>query len=157
RKITGLDEVALGLNMPVLGTLPALPVQARRAVVGTARGRDLYWQGLLTEAVDAVRTQLLHPAPTGDLHAVMVTRAGGGRGTTSLASPRAATRARAWKKTLLIDGALRTPAAHRLFTLPLEPGFSEVLRGEVDAGEAIRPTPVSRLWMLPAGHWDSHA
>jgi polysaccharide biosynthesis transport protein len=41
--------------------------------------------------------------------------------------------------------------------LPQEPGFSEVLRGELMATDTIRPTSVSRLWLMPAGHWDAHA
>ena len=38
--------------------------------------------------------------------------------------------------TLLIDGDLRKPAAHQLFESPLEPGFSEVLRGEAALDDA---------------------
>jgi capsular exopolysaccharide synthesis family protein len=74
-----------------------------------------------------------------------------------VASHLAASLARAWRKTLLVDGDLRKPAAHQQFDLPLEPGLSEVLRGEVSPEDAIRPTTLSRLWLMPAGHWDSHA
>src|SRR5262249_26886645 len=76
---------------------------------------------------------------------------------TSLASQLAASLARAWRKTLLVDGDLRHPAAHKLFDLTLEPGLSEVLRGEANLPDAIKPTLMSRLWMMPAGHWDAHA
>src|SRR5262249_13934009 len=38
-----------------------------------------------------------------------------------------------------------------------EPGFSEVLRGEIQAADAVRATSFSRLWVLPAGTWDAHA
>src|SRR5262249_22558170 len=65
--------------------------------------------------------------------------------------------ARAWRKTLLIDCDLRNPGAHVQFGVPPEPGFSEVLRGEVEHDDAVKTTPVSRLWMIPAGNWDSHA
>src|SRR5207247_1833903 len=78
-------------------------------------------------------------------------------GKTSLASQLAASLARAWRKTLLVDGDLRNPAAHRLFDLPLEPGLSEVLRGEVNVTDAVKPTSLSRLWLMSAGHWDAHA
>ncbi len=46
---------------------------------------------------------------------------------------------------------------HHLFNVANEPGLSEVLRGEVDLKDAVRPTSLGRLWVLPAGHWDSHA
>jgi Mrp family chromosome partitioning ATPase len=44
-----------------------------------------------------------------------------------------------------------------MFDLPGEPGFSEVLRGDLDASDAIRPTAISRLWLMSAGQWDPHA
>src|SRR5205823_3082907 len=118
---------------------------------------DRYWQSVITESVDAIRTQLVHAARTDGLHVVMVTSAVGGEGKTSLASQLAASLARAWRKTLLIDGDLRNPAAHKLFDLPLEPGFSEALRGEINLTDAVKPTLLSRLWLMPAGHWDAHA
>src|SRR5262249_57198714 len=74
-----------------------------------------------------------------------------------LAANWAAGRAGAWRKTLWTAGALRRPAAHRLFDLPVEPGLSEVLRGELELGDVIRPTTVGRLWLMPAGQWDAHA
>jgi capsular exopolysaccharide synthesis family protein len=88
---------------------------------------------------------------------VLVTSAVPGEGKTSLASQLAASMARAWRKTLLIDGDLRKPAAHQLFELPGEPGLSEVLRGEVDPNDVIKATSVGRLWLMPAGQWDPHA
>jgi capsular exopolysaccharide synthesis family protein len=157
RKISSAGEVSQGLGLNLVGTLPALPDRARRLLPGTSSKQDVYWQNLLTESVDAIRTLMLHAARTDDLQVVLVTSASGGEGKTSLASQLAASLARAWRKTLLIDGDLRNPAIHKLLGQPLEPGFSEVLRGEVGAPDAVRPTSISRLWMMPAGHWDSHA
>jgi capsular exopolysaccharide synthesis family protein len=157
RRISGTAEVVQGLGMSLVGTLPALPAPARRALSGPASKRDQYYQSRMTESVDAIRTLLLHSARTEDLQVVMVTSAAGGEGKTSLASQLAASLARAWRKTLLIDGDLRNPAVHKLFNQPLEPGFSEVLRGEVGVHDTVRPTAVSRLWAMSAGHWDSHA
>jgi capsular exopolysaccharide synthesis family protein len=88
---------------------------------------------------------------------VLVTSAVGGEGKTTLASHLAASLARAWRKTLFIDGDLRNPAAHQQFGLPAGPGFAEALRGEVEFGDAVRPTPLSRLWVLTAGKCDNHA
>jgi capsular exopolysaccharide synthesis family protein len=99
----------------------------------------------------------MHSSRQDELRVVMVTSAGEGEGKTSLASHLAASLARAWRKTLLIDADLRNPAAHQQFDLPLEPGFSEVLRGEVEADQAVQPTLVSRLWLMPAGRCDGHA
>jgi capsular exopolysaccharide synthesis family protein len=157
RKVNGVEEVTQGLGLSLVGTMPQLPVRARRPAAGGGTRKEQYWQSLVTESVDAIRTQLLHAARADGINVVMVTSAGGGEGKTSLASQLAASLARAWRKTLLVDGDLRNPAAHKLFDQPLEPGFSEVLRGEVNLADAVKPTLLSRLWLLPAGHWDSHA
>src|SRR5581483_11582643 len=151
------DQVSAGLGIHVVGTLPDLPTRARKAIAQKAPTPDPEWQNQLNEAVDGLRTMLLHSARSDDLHVVMVTSAVGGEGKTSLASQLASSLARAWRKTLLIDADMRRPAAHKLFSLPLEPGLSEVLRGEVNVTDAIQPTPVSRLWFLSAGNGDSHA
>jgi len=157
RKINGVEEVSQGLGLHVIGTIPKLPSRVRRNVQATTSAKEAYWQGLISESVDAIRTQLLHAGRTDDLRIVMVTSAGGGEGKTSLASQLAASMARAWRKTLLIDGDLRNPATHKLFDLPLEPGFSEALRNEASLADVVKPTLLSRLWLMPAGHWDAHA
>jgi capsular exopolysaccharide synthesis family protein len=157
RRVNAVEEVVQGLGLPLVGTLPALPARARRPLSATANEKDLFWQNRVNEAVDAIRTLLLHAARSEPLQVVMVTSAAGGEGKTSVASHLAASLARAWRKTLLVDGDLRNPVAHTLFELPLEPGLSEVLRGEVSLADTIRPTPLSRLWLMPAGNWDSHA
>src|SRR5205085_3116182 len=141
---------------PTIGTLPLLPAPIRQAALSATTTRDVQWEGQLTEAVDAVRTFLLRALGDGP-HVVLVTSAVQGEGKTSLASQLAASLARAWRKTLLIDGALRKPAAHQLFDLPGEPGFSEVLRNEIEPSDVIKPTSVGRLWLMPAGQWDPHA
>jgi succinoglycan biosynthesis transport protein ExoP len=155
RRVNGAEEISHGLGINLVGTLPNLPVRARQA--NPASTQDQLLQNQLTEAVDSIRTLLLHSARTEKLNVVMITSALSGEGKTSLATQLAASLARAWRKTLLVDGDLRNPAGHRLFDLPVEPGFSEVLRGEVTVADAIKPTAVSRLWLMPAGHYDSHA
>ena len=55
------------------------------------------------------------------------------------------------KKILLVDVDLRRPTIHELFGLPLEPGLTEVLFGEVDLSTAIRKTFLENLDILPCG------
>lgn len=157
RKINAADEVVRGLGMNLVGTLPSIPAQARTPVNGKSSARITALRNQLCESVDAIRTMLLHSARTEPLRIVMVTSAQSGEGKTSVASQLAASLARAWRKTLLIDGDLRNPGVHKLFEAAQEPGFSELLRGEVNTADAVRPTSISRLWVMPAGHWDSHA
>jgi capsular exopolysaccharide synthesis family protein len=146
-------EISGQTGLSLMGTLPAMSAPARRKGLATGVSE----QNALAEAVDSVRTALLHAAKEEDLRVIMVTSASGGEGKTSLASHLAASLARAWRKTLLIDCDLRNPAAHKQFELPLEPGFSEGLRGEVEFDSAVQATTLSRLWLLPAGRCDAHA
>ncbi len=141
----------------LLGTLPALPARARRARPVDFTEPKGRWQERLGEAVDALRARLLRAAEHEGLKIVMVTSAVGGEGTSSLARHLAVSLARAWRRTLLIDGDLRKPSVHDQFGQPLEPGFCDVLRGELDFGDVVRPTPVSRLWVVSAGQCDAHA
>jgi Mrp family chromosome partitioning ATPase len=41
-----------------------------------------------------------------------------------------------------------------MFDQTLDPGLSEVLRGQVKPADVIRPTAAANLWMIPAGHAD---
>jgi capsular exopolysaccharide synthesis family protein len=157
RRVGSLDEVSQGLGLKVLGAVPKLPERVRRRLGDPTAVRDFYWHNLLTESVDMTRTLLVHQAQGDGTQVVMVTSALGGEGKTSLASQLAASLARSGRKTLLIDCDLRKPAAHKLFDLPLDPGFSEVLRGEVHLSDVVRPTRLSRLWLIAAGIWDGHA
>jgi polysaccharide biosynthesis transport protein len=156
RKIGDSDEVAHGLGLSVVGTIPAMPARSRKPSAKDAL-KEQQWLAQLQESVDAIRTVILHQARTEALHVVMITSAQSGEGKTTLATQLAASLARAWKRTLVIDGDLRHPGVHPLFDAPQEPGLAEVLRGEVEPADAIRATPVSRLWVLPAGNGDAHA
>jgi succinoglycan biosynthesis transport protein ExoP len=157
RRVSSVDEVSQGLGIRLLGSLPRLPDRVRRQFVEPAAVKDFHRHNQLNESIDVTRTILIHAAQAEALQTVMVTSASEGEGKTSLASHLSASLARAGHKTLLIDCDLRKPAAHRLFNLPLEPGFSELLRAEVHLADVIRPTRLNRLWMVPAGICDSHA
>jgi capsular exopolysaccharide synthesis family protein len=114
------------------------------------------WQAQVSEAADVVRTYLVKKVGNGPC-IVLVSSAGAGEGKTTLAGQLAASLARRWCKTLLVDANLKHPAVHQLFHVPQEPGLGELLRGEVERGDAVRSTFVSRLWLLPAGQRDQHA
>jgi succinoglycan biosynthesis transport protein ExoP len=152
RRIDTVDEVVHGLGMNLIGTIP----DSRAALAETdADGETVH--NTLGEAVDATRVLLLRAAQVESLRVVMITSAHGGEGKTSLSTHLAASLAQAGLNTLLIDGDLRNPVAHQVFDLDPAPGFCELLREEVTADAVVRPTPVERLSMIPAGRWSSKA
>ncbi len=156
RKIDSQDDVILGLGIKVLGTVPAIPRSMNGALAGTNSQRGRLWQHQLVESVNATAIMLAHAASVGSVRVVLVTSAVGGEGKTSLASHLATSLARSGQRTLLIDGDLRRPMVHRLYDHPQAPGLCEVVRDEITAAAAPRPTTVSNLWVIPAGHYDEY-
>jgi capsular exopolysaccharide synthesis family protein len=152
RRIRSAGQVSRGLGIRVVGAVPDLP-NLERQLVGPS-GEPVLEGHPALESIDALRTLLLHEADTRSTRLVMVTSAGAGEGKTTLASHLAGSLARAGRKTLLIDGDLRRPTVHELFELPMQPGFSEVLLGEVEAPEACQETPLDNLAVVTAGQWD---
>jgi capsular exopolysaccharide synthesis family protein len=157
KRVYSSGDVQQGLGMRILGTLPRLPASARRktAAAQTLGGLDARYG--MNEAIDALRTVLMNSPRNDGARVILVTSAIGGEGKTTLASHLAASLARAWRKTLLIDGDLRKPALNAQFDLPLQPGLSEALRGEIEFDDCIKPTTMSRLWVMPAGKVDGHS
>ncbi len=155
RRIGTVDEVVHGLGLRLVGSLPDLPVERPRRWIGR-RDRN-YYEGLLVESVDATRTMLLRTSETEAIQVVMVTSALAGEGKTSLACHLATSLARAGRSTLLLDGDLRKPAVHQVFGLEGQPGFAELLRGEVTIDAAIQAAPDGGPWIIPAGVCDSRA
>ena len=151
RRIRTAGQVADGLGIRVVGAVPEAAHPERHLVAGDAEP-DAAAHPVL-ESIDALRTLLLHDA-AGANRVVMVTSAAAGEGKTTLAGHLATSLARAGRKTLLLDGDLRRPAAHQLFELPLQPGFSEALLAEVEVADAVQQTAVPGLWVMAAGQWD---
>jgi capsular exopolysaccharide synthesis family protein len=154
RRLDSTDEVVHGLGLRLLGALPDSS-PARHHLPWRGAGKQQATKDLLAESVDAARAILLYTARQESVRVVLVTSAVAGEGKTSLACHLATSVARAGLRTLLIDGDLRKPAAHLVFGVPPAPGFSDLLRKETTLASAIRPTGVTRLWILPAGDDDS--
>lgn len=150
RRLNGPEQVDEGLGIRVVGTLPSL--SSRKALDAA---HPIVAQ--LTESIDSVRTILMHDSTTKKRQVVLVTSPSTGEGRTTVASQLAASLARAGRRTLLVDGDLRSPALHALFDVPLEDGLCEVLRAEVDAADVIRPTHAEGLWLMTAGYCDVDA
>jgi capsular exopolysaccharide synthesis family protein len=154
RRVNTVDEVVRGLRLGLMGALPPLPRGERRGVAAGGSAKDRKWQSHLAESVDATRTMLLRTAQSESLRLLMITSAVSGEGKTLTSCHLAISLARAGRRTLLIDADLRRPSVHRLFKLNVQPGLSEVLRGEVDLAGAVQAGPVSGLSVLGAGKSD---
>jgi capsular exopolysaccharide synthesis family protein len=155
RRIVAVEQVVQGLGMDLVGVLPALP--DRRGPRALRDAREAAWGSILLESVNSARALLLHAARADGLRVLMVASAMKGEGKTSLAGHLATSLARAGRRTLLMDADLRSPAAHRLFDLPLERGTCELLRGQAALEQVARPTVVPGLALVSAGYFDERA
>lgn len=149
RRVDSVEQVVNELGMRVIGTIPAFPSKASLKSGDAATSQN--WRFILNESVNSARTMLLHAAKTQNMQVLMVTSAMQGEGKTSLSSQLATSMATAGLRTLILDGDLRNPSMHKLFDAPLTPGCSEILCQEVDVSDAVQPTSVPNLWMIPAG------
>jgi capsular exopolysaccharide synthesis family protein len=82
---------------------------------------------------------------------VLVTSSAPGEGKTMLASTLAQTFAQTNQTCLLVDADFRRPSAHRVFNLPSQPGFCEVLAGTLSLDKALIKVLPGPLTFLSAG------
>jgi len=155
RRINSSSQVTEGLGIPVVGTLPALSGNGNLISFQGPRPEAL--QGLLTESIDSMRTALIYNSTGRSVQTIVVTSPADQEGKTTVSSQLATSLARSGRRTLLVDGDLRSPGAHELFELSLEDGLCEVLRGAAELDYAIRPTRAIGLWLLTAGCCDQAA
>jgi polysaccharide biosynthesis transport protein len=153
RRLSTTGELSTQTGLRVLGTVPNLESLSRAKGLNGAAAM----QGILAESVDSIRTMLLRQSSDSSPQVIMVTSAGDREGKTTVASHLAASLARSGKRTLLVDGDLRSPTVHAMFSAALEPGLCEMLRGEVDLEGAVQPTPVDGLMLVAAGACDYQA
>jgi capsular exopolysaccharide synthesis family protein len=109
-------------------------------------------RGVVAEAFRTMRATLAMISGREKHRVFLVTSAIPGEGKTFTSSNFAATLAQQGFRTLLIDADLRKPSVSKLFfNENLKPGLSEVLMGSATAAQAIVPTQIENLAVLPAG------
>jgi Mrp family chromosome partitioning ATPase len=148
----GSADLAAAGEVPTVGTLPWLRHPEGERYYGVREPQDVAGPEFVA-AIDAL-CEGLRPAGPDESRLVLITSAGSGEGKSTLARHVALRLAQSGHKTLLVDADLRRPSAHRALEQTLRPGLCDVLLGQADLGDAVRPTTTAeRLWLLPAGQW----
>jgi polysaccharide biosynthesis transport protein len=174
--VRGRNEMEGILSVPGLGVIPRIepvdgtgaknrtrllrrsPVPAKtngKGAHGEIMHRD--FDSLAAEAYRMLRTNLVFLKPHGELRTMVVTSASSGEGKTTTAANLAVAFAKQGQRVLLVDCDLRRPRLHTLFHVQRSSGFVELLLGTATPGDAIQPTPVERLSILPRGKFDERA
>lgn len=164
RTVRSREDVEILLQAPCLGYLPLVsgrklrskyqytsqpvdekPVENLDLIVNSHR------TSMAAEAMRGVRTNLLFTSVDKPFQMLMVTSPSPREGKTFTAVSLAISLAQSGKKTLIVDGDLRRPRVHKVFGVRPPVGLTSVLIGEATLDEAVYPTEVENLSLLPCG------
>ena len=142
------DLARLDLGLPVLAAIPS----------GSTRQGDLVMddpdRATEAEAFRTLRTSLMFSSVDRPLYSLLVTSANASEGKSRVASNLAAalTLTQSGEPIGLLDADWRRPRLHEVFDIPKEPGFSDVVLGQQELGDALVVAPDNpRLVLLTAG------
>ena len=142
RRLRYAEQVTGDLRLEILGHVPRIGPRASRDPIAAAQ---------TVEAFRSLRLRLQNDAPRHDGFAVVLTSPDMADGKSLVSQNLALSCAQAGLKTLLIDGDIRRGKQHVAFNVEQVPGLVDVLERDLDPGEAIVPTGVDNLSLLPTG------
>ena len=142
------DDITGLLGLPILGIVPRMPPELSRS----QRGQLVHGDSMseVAEAYRAIRTTIQFGAPAGS-KTFLITSPTAGEGKSTCSSNLAIAFAQGGHRTLLIDGDLRRPVQHKLLHVEGGVGISDVMTGRAKLRDAICPTGVDDLYLLPCG------
>ncbi len=149
RQVRDPEEVASILGVPSLGLIPMVhdgTLPEHQSIASYAS-----YGSSAAESYRNLRTSLMFTGGKSRLSSLVVTSAITGEGKTSVSANLAASFARMGTSVLLVDGDLRRPRVHRLFSLPQSPGLAEVLQGKARLEEVIQKPVGSDVRVLTSG------
>lgn len=155
QRISAGDQLASLGTLPLFGEITALPSRPR---IGSAKADKgfLVQRAAFEDSVHYLcRNLVLSAGP--DLRVVALTSAVSGEGKTSLSAQLAVSLAQCCQEpVILVDADVRAPDMHEIYDVPLCPGLAGVMLGENALRDAIQPTSIPNVHILPAGLAKSH-
>jgi polysaccharide biosynthesis transport protein len=106
---------------------------------------------VMAEQLRQVRTRLQHAASLDTTRTLLITSPSPDDGKSTIAANLASGLALNGRRILLVDANFRRPAVHKMFNLPNDVGFSDVLNKVEMFETAVRETQVPNLYVLPSG------
>ena len=103
------------------------------------------------ETYRTLRTNIEFHKPTPDANTITIISGGPGEGKSTTLCNLAATFANAGSNVLIIDADLRRPSQAKFFGIDGEVGLVNYVNGELEFEDAIRPTTVENIWLIPSG------
>ncbi len=153
--LKNVRDVRTTLRQPVLGSVVAFDTPADDAGQSHLPHPALRYlrapHSIEAENYRSIRTALLVTAEHHAARSILVSSPEPGDGKTTLVCNLAIALAQSGKRVLLVDADLRRPNVHHLFRVPQPIGLAEVLQGELEVLNAVRPTIIDGLSLITAG------
>ena len=157
RTVRTSSDVEALLGLPVMGIIPRLRRVAPGEEDQEVPGRSPLVVALdpldpAAEAYRNLRMNLMFMSTEDDpIRSVLFTSAGPAEGKSTTAVNFSVMLAQQGQRVLLVDADLRRPALHRSLDLLREPGLTNLLVGDATVREAVRPSVLPNLDVLPSG------
>jgi capsular exopolysaccharide synthesis family protein len=150
QSLRSAEEVSAVFGVPILGVVPSMP--SRQSAV--ARGQKVYKESnsCVAEAYRMIRTAVFFGVPKDQAKTVLITSPTAVDGKTTLVSNLAIAMAQTGQKILILEADFRKPMQREIFEVDHhDVGLSTTLVGTTTSAEAIQPTGVEGLELLPCG------
>ena len=156
QQIRTAQDVKYISDLPLIATIPHAESDKLPSKVRPESVMLRHPESISANEYRRVLTRIIYP-PEGsaELNTVLVTSPMRGDGKTSLACNLASALAQANRRVLLMDICSRRPSVEQAMGLSSGPGLSEILSGEMEAGQAIRSAGHPNLSVLGPGLGDA--
>jgi capsular exopolysaccharide synthesis family protein len=155
RTIKSADGIEALVGAPLLGIIPMVTdVPAGDESTATTE-RDLYVlrhpTSQAAECCRSIRTNILFASAERQMTTITVSSPRPREGKTTTTLYLGTTMAQSGQRVLLIDTDLRRPRLHKSLAVPKDRGLTNLLLGDTNYDEIIRPTDLPNLFVLPCG------
>jgi len=145
------EDVKEHLKIPYLGPVPAItsndiPAHMARELVTVHSPKSA-----ASESYRSIRTGILFSSADEAPRTIVLTSASSSEGKSITAANLGVVMANAGSRVLLLDCDMRRPRIHKIFDLDRKIGVSSILVGTGSAKDAIVPSSVENLDILPVG------
>ena len=149
-RFASLTELGSHVPETVIGQIP--DVHVPRGEPGLALVRPDDDRHAFAEAFRNMRSWILFSCDKSKQpRLILITSSVPLEGKSTVSSNLAATLAISGSRVLLIDGDLRRAGLDKIFDVPGDSGFADILEQRAPAEDVIRPTKIPNLSLLPAG------